>query len=69
MLLIPVSLAAGEPRIASDKASTVSEAPRIVVPEPSYYFGTVASNETLRHTFVFRNDGVKDLIIEKVSPA
>jgi hypothetical protein len=68
MLLAMASAAVAAPFIAPDSALPEPVGPRIVVPEPTIYFGSVESGRLLKHTFIFRNEGDADLVILKVSP-
>jgi hypothetical protein len=68
LLLALFSTVHAEPFIAPEGAVVVSEGPRIFVGQPTYYFGMKGPNQQLKHTFHFRNEGVEDLIIHKVSP-
>lgn len=68
ILLCMFSMAGAEPFVAPEGVPITSAGPRMVVTEPSYYFGVVGPDRELKHTFVFRNDGIEDLIIHKVSP-
>ncbi|GBE00295.1 hypothetical protein BMS3Abin07_02346 [bacterium BMS3Abin07] len=41
--------------------------PKIVFEQEAYNFGDVMQGDDVEHTFVFRNAGTDELIIEKVS--
>ena len=46
-----------------------SRAPRVVVPEPSFNFGSVPQGQRVVHEYELRNAGDGDLTIQRVSPA
>ncbi len=43
--------------------------PKIVFEEEVYDFGEVMQGENVEHTFIFRNDGSEELVIDKVTPS
>ena len=43
-----------------------SPAPKAVVPEPDFNYGTVAEGAKITHTFVIQNKGDAKLLITKV---
>lgn len=43
--------------------------PRVVVPEPSFNFGSVPQGQRVIHEYELRNSGDGDLTIQRVSPA
>jgi hypothetical protein len=49
-------------------AHAQQKSPRVVVPEPSYNFGSVPQGQRVVHEYELRNSGDGDLTIQRVSP-
>ena len=63
------SAGAGDAKQAASGPGAAKKAPRIVVDNPVFNFGTVLSGPTVHHVFAIRNDGKGELIIGRVLPS
>ena len=49
--------------------SAPAGAPKLVMAQTDFSFGTIKAGEVLNHTFVFKNEGTADLEIKNVAPS
>lgn len=45
----------------------IEKAPKLVIPENSYEYGTIKKGDVIKHDFELRNEGKSNLLIRKVS--
>lgn len=55
--------------VAAGAAGAQQRSPRVVIPEPSFNFGSVPQGQRVVHEYELRNTGDGDLSIQRVSPA
>jgi hypothetical protein len=55
--------------LQAEEAATNAPVPRIACDEPTYHFGDAENTDTIKHTFVLKNEGDAPLQINRVRPA
>ncbi len=67
-ILLSFPLVAQKPELDKANESEAKDAPKLVFKDLSFDFGEVKKGEKVSHTFIVKNEGSGNLVINNVSP-